>query len=409
MTHLRTTPSDDAILILYSSPEGIERLRIDKEHRAVDEALRSGLHHREMVVRLHAPTFDDIVRTLRERSFTVIQFSGHGAPNGILVEAKEGSGGLFLDQSKICSILRLAAPSLKAAIFMSCFSSGMSDALVQEVPYLIVTAHEADDQASIEFAAKFYEDFFRSGSIRSAYLLASAIVQDSLDTTLYRRGLGELGNRAFVSIGPLQAVYNEQAEQDVLIDVSAVETELLRIGVQREKFLSLLTHKIRIHAWAFRYPRENALFSVGPYFALCSWQNAYDIVRCTKIMKLRRDADEGVAEEWARLMVTYHDAYVQSYRRPLVTGVQYEAEIGKGLEHLQGVAKVFFKDEKRAALLRRGAEEVFKAAKAQIGASLEMADTKFHQGSAKLAVPHLEAALSTIHDLINAISDHLLE
>jgi hypothetical protein len=400
--------TDDQVLILYSSPSGAERLRIDKEHRSIDTALPQ--QARDRIVRLHAPTFDDVVTAIRLNRFTLLQFSGHGEAQGILLETPNNDGGLLLDITRICMLLRLAAPDLKAAIFMSCFSYEMRDLLIQEVPYLVAISGPANDDACIEFSTKFYSEFFQTGSVVGAYRRASVSIQfraNAMDAVLLRRGLGEYGKRALI-VPDTKRGLSRRDDVDLLIDISRVETDIERIGVPREKFLTLIGHKIRIHRWAFRFPRDNALFSIGPYFGLFSWENAYDVVTCNRIMKLRADADEAIAELWAGLMISYHDAYVEDYRAA-TAGAIVSASVKEGLQTLNSIDIAYFRNETRASVLRRGAPEVFRAVKTQVAANLDVGNSKFHQNEENLAVSHLEAALSAIHDLIDALAENLLE
>jgi hypothetical protein len=125
-------------------------------------------------------------------------------------------------------------------------------------------------------------------------------------------------------------------------------------------------------------------------------------------MKLRADADEAIAELWAGLMISYHDAYVEDYRAA-TAGAIVSASVKEGLQTLNSIDIAYFRNETRASVLRRGAPEVFRAVKTQVAANLDVGNSKFHQNEENLAVSHLEAALSAIHDLIDALAENLLE
>jgi hypothetical protein len=407
MAPFEARKTDDAALIIYCSPERADRLRIDKEHRAIDAAL-VGTSGQDRVTRLQASTLDDILRALQRRPYSVIQFSGHGSDKGILIESTKEIDGVLLDPTKIAAILRLASPHLKVAIFMSCFSDSMADVLIREVPYLIVISGAADDTASIEFSAAFYYALFETGSLRVAFDMASLTVGENLTTILLRRGLGDNASKAFVTPKQLSPLNNDPPNEEILIDIHEVEEQLQQFKLDKEKFLALLTHKIRIHQWAFRYPRDNALFSMGEYFALFSWSNPHDRVSCKRIMKLKADVDELTAAAWVQLLIAYHDLYVADYRRPSAIPRPQEREVHRGLDGLHEIAKNFI-DERRAALFRSLVPDAFRAARAQVEANISIADSKFHEGDIGAASAYMEAGLSAIHDLINAIGEKVLE
>src|SRR5574341_2448137 len=112
------------ILVFYSTPSNIPRLRLDIEHRAVEQVLRDLHVDSSLICRLHATTIDDLTRNLLERQYEIIQFSGHGNEEGFLLEDRNLAGkNMFVSAKEIAYILHETSPHLRVAIFMSCYSA----------------------------------------------------------------------------------------------------------------------------------------------------------------------------------------------------------------------------------------------------------------------------------------------
>jgi len=67
------------MLILYSNPSDTFRLRLDKEHRVIEQIIRNvGIDPRR-ILRLHAASVTDFIGELPKGDFEIVQFSGHGS------------------------------------------------------------------------------------------------------------------------------------------------------------------------------------------------------------------------------------------------------------------------------------------------------------------------------------------
>ena len=86
---------------------------------------------------LSAVSEHDIFEVLANRTHTILQFSGHGKPDGIFVEEGDGDCSSIVDIDRVERLLRAAQPHLTLSIFLSCYSSEMATRLIQSVPFLI--------------------------------------------------------------------------------------------------------------------------------------------------------------------------------------------------------------------------------------------------------------------------------
>ncbi|PZN85617.1 MAG: hypothetical protein DM484_01420 [Candidatus Methylumidiphilus alinenensis] len=76
----------ERVLVLYANPADTDRIRLDKEHRAIDQALLTSCLPTDIVIRRHATTFNDLVTALADTEFSIFHFSGHGSSNGIYLQ-----------------------------------------------------------------------------------------------------------------------------------------------------------------------------------------------------------------------------------------------------------------------------------------------------------------------------------
>lgn len=147
---------DKRILIVSANTDQgqTEFLRLDKEQRAIKNAIRSANgEHRYFIEPLTACTIDDFRRALLEHQFDIIHFSGHASEEG-LEFCKEDSGSETLQMTSLGDLLS-KQENLECLILNACDSMlGIEEPLHTVV---IGMMDEIDDEAAIEFAKGFYD------------------------------------------------------------------------------------------------------------------------------------------------------------------------------------------------------------------------------------------------------------
>jgi len=300
----------EKLLIIYSNPADTERIRLDREHRAIDEVLRSVGLPASVVIRRHATTFKDLATAVAETDFTVFHFSGHGTPKGIYLEEDKSESGAIITADKIVTLLKKAQPRLKLAVFMSCFSASAIPVLVEIAPYLLTVFGPADDDASIEFVKAFYDRYLRDGSVPRACYFAEKMVDSELKIVLSRRAIDKNKGKTLFEVFP----GGNYTSSSFLIDLGPAERYIANLGVSREAFLHTLSRKIRLHQQIFNSPRERAFLPIGPYVGVLSWLNAHDVITCHAILKIKPDVEQDASDTWVKMVVVYNDDAMQRYR-----------------------------------------------------------------------------------------------
>jgi hypothetical protein len=227
------------VLIIYSNPSNSSRLRLDKEHRSIDQIIDKLNIDSKSITRLHAASIGDFLAELSKDDFEIVQFSGHGSTSGIYLEAEQIDAGEEVSSKRLASLLKGVSSKLKVAIFVSCFSSDSIPDLAGVAPYLITICGPADDIAAIEFVRRFYESFFQHNSVEIAFETAVRLVgvileQKNIHALLTRRAK-ELGEERFL----LQAF--PTGGDSILVDLTDVEKYIIQLNVTIEEFLYTLT------------------------------------------------------------------------------------------------------------------------------------------------------------------------
>jgi len=93
------------VLIVYSNPDSWGRIRLDKEHRVLDQISKMHNLNKDAITRRHATSLEDFTKAMGERAYDLIQFSGHGEPNGFVFESSLGERDHIVTSDQIRQIV----------------------------------------------------------------------------------------------------------------------------------------------------------------------------------------------------------------------------------------------------------------------------------------------------------------
>jgi hypothetical protein len=102
----------ERVLIVYSNPEDTGRIRLDREHRAVDQAMAESGVSPDCVIRKHAATLKDIASAISDTEFSVFHFSGHGSRKHLHLDTESGQSGEPITAGRIAALISKAQPQL---------------------------------------------------------------------------------------------------------------------------------------------------------------------------------------------------------------------------------------------------------------------------------------------------------
>ena len=366
----------------------------------------------ETIKFLPASSSTDILEAIQEHAYEIIQFSGHSDQIGFYLESEKDEVSSRLAADQLGTLLRRGARSLdklRALVLISCFSSDSGAALVDCAPYLLTMDGPTNDASAIAFAESFYHDYLKRGSVQKAFAKASLRAEmegkeQGITPVLRRRAMQESQGSYLLE------VVSNRYDDSILVDFREAEPDFAKLQWPREKILSTLNRKIRIHEWLFNVPSRGRTFiPVGPFFASMSWLDSSDVVKCHRIMKIKANITEQQAGVWASLLVQFNELNLAPHRLP---GSRSTKDLKEGIELYTGFFERHFVYPTTANILRLLDVEQFKASQAAMQGYLTQADLsyKYSEGTGDVSVVrHLEAALSSAHTFVDAICEEITE
>ncbi|MEP7013503.1 MAG: CHAT domain-containing protein [Acidobacteriota bacterium] len=174
-----------------------DRLRLDFEVKAVEEALRSA-GHEDLVALEHcwAATLLDLQHALLRYRPALLHFSGHGTPSGELVMERDSqvpaeSRRPETHDSRPAETLArmlgaIEGSQVRCVVLNACFSEVQAAGVAQHADCVIGLSAEVRDSAAIEFARGFYSALAFGQSVQAAFDLGVADVKSQNDAGLYR-------------------------------------------------------------------------------------------------------------------------------------------------------------------------------------------------------------------------------
>ncbi len=172
------------ILFLAANPVRTPRLALDEEYRQIGQKIRfaSGPDLFELIG-CWAVRPDDLIQALNEHRPHIVQFSGHGSPDGQIYLAGEGGRSRPVSANALERLF--ASPSLtgetRIVFLNACFTTAQAQAIGKTIDYVIGMPAAVGDQAARTFAANFYRALAFGLDVTAAFDQASvAIVLEGL-------------------------------------------------------------------------------------------------------------------------------------------------------------------------------------------------------------------------------------
>lgn len=153
------------VLCMFASPDGLDRLALDREWRAIDEVNRRGGKPLELDVRW-AARVHDVQDVLLERRHELLHFSAHGEPGSLYFEAPDGQPEAV---DTLALVHMLAKHEPRALIFNACHTAETLAEARQFVPHIIAMQGPTPDASAVEFSRAFYAALARGRTVDAAF------------------------------------------------------------------------------------------------------------------------------------------------------------------------------------------------------------------------------------------------
>jgi WD40 repeat protein len=161
------------ILILAANPKNTARLRLDREIREIDEALRRA-NKRELykLEQKLAVRSLDFYRAMIDYQPNFVHFCGHGAgEDGIVLEDDTGKMALVPTKNLASMFKSFAQKGVDCVILNACYSEVQAEAISQYVNFVIGMSRAVADRAAVAFAVAFYDAIAADWTVEKAYEL----------------------------------------------------------------------------------------------------------------------------------------------------------------------------------------------------------------------------------------------
>lgn len=157
------------VLYLAANPRGTEHLRLDEEIRKIEDSLRGTQRGKDISLRsAWAVRVTDLASTIREVSPDIIHFSGHGEPDGIVLEDDDGQP-TVVPGAALAELFRIHAKKVRCVVLNACFTESQAEAIKAQVPYVVGTWPQLSDRAAIAFAGRFYWALGEGASLAGSF------------------------------------------------------------------------------------------------------------------------------------------------------------------------------------------------------------------------------------------------
>lgn len=159
------------VLVVVASPKSLERLDVEQELNAIQDALEPLRRKRRVEVgHLDNPTFAALSEKLDDSKYHVLHFIGHGVFNrndgGGRIYLTETSGAAQAVEGAALSDLLGLHPSLRLVVLNTCEGAvargdrflGVAQALIQQgIPAVLAMQGKISDPNALRFSRRFYE------------------------------------------------------------------------------------------------------------------------------------------------------------------------------------------------------------------------------------------------------------
>jgi len=169
MTRQKVDAHRNRILAVFANPRGSDPLRLGTEDRVIRECLKISKHRDNMRLDvLHAATIHDVRRALLDKSYRIVQFSGHGTGRGLAFENEVGQIQL-VPRDALAEFLSAYSPPIECVILNACYSVVQGQLIFLGIPYTIGMDGAISDEGATEFTRGFYDAVGAGKGIEFAY------------------------------------------------------------------------------------------------------------------------------------------------------------------------------------------------------------------------------------------------
>ncbi|MDJ0899245.1 MAG: CHAT domain-containing protein [Xenococcus sp. MO_188.B8] len=171
------------ILFLAANSSDTTRLRLDKESRAIDRALRQSEFRDKFEIEQHwAVRVTDLQGLLLRYKPDIVHFSGHGSSASEIILEDDSGNSHPVSVRALSQLFSILKDNIHCVVLNACYSEPQAQAIAQHIESVVGMSKAITDQAAISFATSFYQALGYGHDIKTAFDLGCVqIDMENLD------------------------------------------------------------------------------------------------------------------------------------------------------------------------------------------------------------------------------------
>ena len=147
-----------------------QKLKLEKEAREIHESIQKSLKRDSISFQTRwATRITDLLQYINEVNPTILHFSGHGTSDGKLVFQDNNDKPKLLSMDALVELINASSDNLRLVVLNNCFSSIISEKIVDNIEASIGMNNPIGDQAAIVFASQLYSSIGFGLSLEKAF------------------------------------------------------------------------------------------------------------------------------------------------------------------------------------------------------------------------------------------------
>jgi hypothetical protein len=184
----RGDPHRHTVLLLMSNPADTQRLRLDEEYRAIDQAIVAARFRDQLDLRAGmAPRHHDLHELLLRHRPAVVHYAGHSSADGIALVDDHGRA-RPVSPAALEGLFAIVGDAIQCVVLNGCLTEDQASAIARHVPCVVGMSGSVLDGVAVEFAGGFYGAIANGESVEQAFRLGRNVVElrgmDARDPTL---------------------------------------------------------------------------------------------------------------------------------------------------------------------------------------------------------------------------------
>jgi len=160
------------VLFLAANPKQTDRLRLDEEVRAIDQALRmTKFRDRFIIEQSWAVRVTDLQDLLLRYSPDIVHFSGHGSSAGELIFENNDGSSQPATAGALDQLFRTLKDNIRCVVLNACYSTQQAASIAEVIDCVVGMSDAVSDEAAIDFAAAFYRALGYGRDVQTAFAL----------------------------------------------------------------------------------------------------------------------------------------------------------------------------------------------------------------------------------------------